>query len=311
MAEGGGYFQSGGFHLPHHQQHHQGHVESPAYPPASTECKGELVKIFCQARPDYNLAVRDYEVVLVPGDDNDPYQTWIKDESWSTKVKDSAGFPAFALINKATGKALRHAEGMEAPVVLEEYEPNVLNEVILWTTSDDVSDGYKAIRPVNNIHLNLDADHGLEKYGGVKDGNKVIFFKWKHEPNQLWMFGHLEPREYESQAYIPPQHEQRTRVYPLKSDMTITRTLVYPLKSDMTITRTLVYTLKDDTIITRTLVYPLKDDMIITRTLVYPLKSDMINSRTLIFVVKNDMIITMTSIRTDLDMNAGDYHSLA
>lgn len=36
-------------------------------------------------------------------------QMWIKDERMSTKVTDSTGSPGFALINKATGQALRHA----------------------------------------------------------------------------------------------------------------------------------------------------------------------------------------------------------
>ena len=30
------------------------------------------------------------------------------DTSWSVKVKDEVGFPAFALLNRVTGQALRH-----------------------------------------------------------------------------------------------------------------------------------------------------------------------------------------------------------
>lgn len=36
---------------------------------------------------------------------------WIKDERMSTRVTDSTGAHAFALINKATGQALKHAPG--------------------------------------------------------------------------------------------------------------------------------------------------------------------------------------------------------
>ncbi|KAL3677317.1 hypothetical protein R1sor_027265 [Riccia sorocarpa] len=208
MGDRGGFFSGGIFHLPHHQEHPQGHVEPPPYPPTNMLPKGEIVKVFCQARPDYNLAVRNHEIVLVPGNDSDPYQTWIKDESWNTRIKDSAGFPSFALVNRGTGKALRHATSSESPVLLEEYEPNVLNEVILWTMSADVSEGFRAIRPVNNIHLNLDADHGSEKYGGVQDGTKVILFKWKHEPNQHWMLGPVEVRDTVHSSFMP-QHEQQ------------------------------------------------------------------------------------------------------
>ena len=36
-------------------------------------------------------------------------QHWYKDEKYSTKVKDEDGYPSFALVNKATGKALKHS----------------------------------------------------------------------------------------------------------------------------------------------------------------------------------------------------------
>lgn len=36
-------------------------------------------------------------------------QTWYKDETMSTRVKDETGASAFSLINKGTGQALRHA----------------------------------------------------------------------------------------------------------------------------------------------------------------------------------------------------------
>lgn len=36
------------------------------------------------------------------------YQVWYKDETISTRVKDETGAPAFSLINKVTGEALRH-----------------------------------------------------------------------------------------------------------------------------------------------------------------------------------------------------------
>ncbi|BBN19681.1 hypothetical protein MPTK1_8g12700 [Marchantia polymorpha subsp. ruderalis] len=208
-GEGEGYFRrsndEGYAHYPHHQH---GHVDPP--PRRETmEVTGEILKIFCEARPDFNLAVRHHEVVLVPGDDNDPNQTWIKDESWSTKVKDSAGFPAFALVNRGTGKALlHHIEAPDSPVMVEDYEMNVLNEAVLWTASKDVGNGYRAIRPVSNIHLNLDADHGSEKYGGVKDGNKVILFKWKDEPNQHW---HMAPVELQRDHHYRPQEYEYER----------------------------------------------------------------------------------------------------
>ncbi|MCI51363.1 hydroxyproline-rich glycoprotein family protein, partial [Trifolium medium] len=36
-------------------------------------------------------------------------QHWYKDEKWSTRVKDKDGYPAFALVNKVTGEAIKHS----------------------------------------------------------------------------------------------------------------------------------------------------------------------------------------------------------
>lgn len=43
-------------------------------------------------------------------------QHWIKDMKYSTRVKDEEGYPAIALVNKATGEALKHSLGQSHPV---------------------------------------------------------------------------------------------------------------------------------------------------------------------------------------------------
>jgi hypothetical protein len=43
-------------------------------------------------------------------------QHWYKDMRHSTKVKDEEGHPAFALVNKATGLAIKHSLGQSHPV---------------------------------------------------------------------------------------------------------------------------------------------------------------------------------------------------
>lgn len=43
-------------------------------------------------------------------------QHWFKDEKYSTRVKDQEGFPAFSLVNKATGEAIKHSIGATHPV---------------------------------------------------------------------------------------------------------------------------------------------------------------------------------------------------
>lgn len=48
---------------------------------------------------------------------------WIKDERMSTRVTDSTGAHAFALINKATGQALKHAPGDLEQVDYQSFHP--------------------------------------------------------------------------------------------------------------------------------------------------------------------------------------------
>ena len=43
-------------------------------------------------------------------------QHWYKDEKYGTRVKDEEGFPCFALVNKATGQAMKHSVGDTHPV---------------------------------------------------------------------------------------------------------------------------------------------------------------------------------------------------
>eukprot|EP01018_Ginkgo_biloba_P028064 Gb_22442 [translate_table: standard] len=80
------------------------------------------------------------------------------DTSWDVKAKDEARFPTFSLINKATGKALRHGCAKNEKVTFGPYHPDDLNEVVLFTQSADV--GVEAIAcfllsallKINKIH---------------------------------------------------------------------------------------------------------------------------------------------------------------
>ena len=106
-------------------------------------------KILCRADEDYCVTVRnDDSVVLAPADSGDVYQAkrllldllsriiscallvwlltgveslillqhWYKDMRHSTSVQDEEGYPAFALVNKATGLAMKHSLGQSHPV---------------------------------------------------------------------------------------------------------------------------------------------------------------------------------------------------
>lgn len=145
-------------------------------------------------------------------------QHWYKDEKYSTRVKDEEGLPCFALVNKATGEAVKHSVGATQPVsvsfVLQlslflmrhfnlakaicyyifgvfqvhliRYDPDKLDESVLWTESKDMGEGYRTIRMVNNVRLNFDAYHGDHKSGGVRDGTPIVLWNWNKGDNQLW-----------------------------------------------------------------------------------------------------------------------------
>ncbi|KAM0002703.1 putative ricin B-like lectin [Helianthus debilis subsp. tardiflorus] len=160
--------------------HHVSH-QTPKY----TDNK-PTVRFYCKAKPDYSLTIRDGKVVLAPTNPSDHHQHWIKEEKYSTRVKDEEGFHSFALVNKATGQAIKHSIGAEHPVQLVEYNPDKLDESVLWTQSKDLGDGFHAVRMVNNIKLNVDAWNGDKDHGGVHDGTKIYLFKWTKGDNQRW-----------------------------------------------------------------------------------------------------------------------------
>ncbi|KAJ7294330.1 hypothetical protein O6H91_21G048000 [Diphasiastrum complanatum] len=169
------------------QVHYHYHFPAGCTVPAE-DVDGKLVRILSKANPDYYLtALADGRVVLNPENSIDPRQQWIKDESWGLKLEDAAGFPAFALVNIATGRALHHGNHENEQVTSTVYDKDHLDDDILWSTSQDFGNGYRTIRMYNNICLNLDADHGDKKHGGIKNGNKLILYRWlKNHDNQFW-----------------------------------------------------------------------------------------------------------------------------
>lgn len=180
----------------------QGSTEYSDYPPSAAvehvahEVGGGAVgsylaskptyKVYCKAESNYSLTVRDSKVILAPSDSSDPYQKWYKDEKFSTRVKDEEGYPCFSLVNKATGEAIKHSVGASHPVQLVPYNPEQLDTSVLWTESKDLGNGYRTVRMVNNVRLNLDAFHGDKKSGGVHDGTTIVLWQWNHGDNQLW-----------------------------------------------------------------------------------------------------------------------------
>ncbi|KAF3338192.1 Ricin-type beta-trefoil lectin domain-like protein [Carex littledalei] len=162
----------------------------PGANPAYCRPFGGTVKIYCSANEGYNLTIRNDTVVLGTANPRDPYQHWIKDLRYSTRIKDEEGYPAFALVNQVTGKALKHSLGQSHPVGLVPFNPDYLDESVLWTESKDVGHGFRCIRMVNNIYLNFDADvsNDADKPNKeVQDGtNLILYSTWGKTDNQLW-----------------------------------------------------------------------------------------------------------------------------
>lgn len=69
---------------------------------------------------------------------------------------------------------------------LIDYNPNELDESVLWTLSTDLGDGYRTIRMVSDIRLNMDAFHGDANHGGVHDGTTIVLYEWLKGENQRW-----------------------------------------------------------------------------------------------------------------------------
>ncbi len=172
----------------HHRLHLPGflHHHSEAQGAGSDLSSKPAVRVLCKAKPNHSLTILDGKVILAPSDQTDVLQHWIKDEKYSTKVKDEEGFPSFALVNKATGQAMKHSIGASHPVQLVPYNPDVLDESVLWTESKDMGGNFRSIRMINNIHLNVDALHGDKSRGSIHDYTTVVLNKWHKGDNQLW-----------------------------------------------------------------------------------------------------------------------------
>ncbi|PHT93662.1 hypothetical protein T459_01544 [Capsicum annuum] len=146
-------------------------------------------RIYTKADTGYSLAIRDGEVILSEDDPTDPLQHWYKDQRYSGDVTDEAGYPSFALVNKEAELALKHPNNPSEAVQLSSFDPNDLDASLLWTEGDDAGGGFRAVRMVSNINLNLDA-WGADKEdgGGISEGTGVAVYEWceGENLNQLW-----------------------------------------------------------------------------------------------------------------------------
>ncbi|KAH7677588.1 Dynamin GTPase protein [Dioscorea alata] len=187
----GSYGTHGGQPVSHPYPHSQApsqahHASHESHNSAASIRNQPTVRVYTKAEENYSLSIRDGKVVLARANPRDEYQHWIKDLKYSTRVKDAEGFPGFALVNKVTGEAIKHSIGATHPVRLVPYNPDYLDESILWAESSDTGEGFRCIRMVNNIELNFDAFNGDEDHGGVHDGTIIVLWEWTKGKNQRW-----------------------------------------------------------------------------------------------------------------------------
>ncbi|KAF3340650.1 hypothetical protein FCM35_KLT09494 [Carex littledalei] len=132
------------------------------------------VRIYSEANRDLSVTVRNGTVVLAPADSNDHYQHWIKDMSYSNEVRYIHGLPAFALVNRVTGEALKNPIGENQQVSLVPYKPNRLKDPVKWTES--LSTGFRTIRITDTPTLNMTALTTSDCGTIPDDGTKIVSF---------------------------------------------------------------------------------------------------------------------------------------
>ncbi|KAK7251657.1 hypothetical protein RIF29_35037 [Crotalaria pallida] len=141
-------------------------------------------RVYTKANPGFCLTIRDGNLVVAKSDPNNKDQYWYRVDDYNSLVKDKDGSPAFSLVNKVTGLAIKHSTGVNHPVRLVPYRPLSLDQSILWTESMRCFDGFKAFRLVNNTNINLD----IFGHGKVEDGTAIIMSRWKDCDRQKWAF---------------------------------------------------------------------------------------------------------------------------
>ncbi|KAH6557477.1 hypothetical protein KP509_1Z112300 [Ceratopteris richardii] len=151
--------------------------------------KGEIVHIFCKKRVNFYLAVENDNLQMKEMNMDDEGQQWIKDDSYGSHVKDNYGYPAFSLVNVKTRKILKHGKEKGQQVVLIDYRrPEIKDDDILWSESQDFGEGFMTVRCASNTLLNLTV---LEGAKSVRDGSELVLETWHKADHQLWKLSPL------------------------------------------------------------------------------------------------------------------------
>ncbi|XP_078166062.1 ricin B-like lectin R40G3 [Carex rostrata] len=136
------------------------------------------VKIYCQTNVTYNLKVSNDAVLLAPANPADKH--WIKETTHCQHVKDEEKRATFALVNKATGKAIKHSF-FHHLVRLAPFDRNSLDVSVLWTESGDMGKGFREIRMLSNTSMVLDS-----YYHDAYDNTLPVVLAKNDHTNQRW-----------------------------------------------------------------------------------------------------------------------------
>lgn len=154
--------------------------------------RGELVTVYTQANPNYRVTLRQEGAVLTFKNSQDPAQQWIKISvgPGHGEFIDREGQPGFILINKANGLPLKHGNFANEAVTPDRdvYAANSqLKGSLIWTLgAKDEGHGFKGMRSLTNVSLNLEAEHADKKHGGVREGNRLVMSPWTALENVKW-----------------------------------------------------------------------------------------------------------------------------
>ncbi|KAL6660080.1 hypothetical protein ACP70R_002202 [Stipagrostis hirtigluma subsp. patula] len=158
-------------------------------------------RIHCSASDELSLAIVNGDVVLAKSDPRDDRQVWFKDLAYCDGLKDEAGSPAFALVNRSTGEALKHSFGCNCP-----FDPGYRDESILWADiHGDLGGGSRRVHMINNMDYIFDAERATPRHGGARDGTRLVLHRWNGGKNQMWR---ITPRG-DSDSFAAPEHARR------------------------------------------------------------------------------------------------------
>ncbi|KAG2536766.1 ricin B-like lectin R40C1 [Panicum virgatum] len=145
-------------------------------------------RIYCKAYKGFSVTVRNGIVCLAPTNFNDKFQQWIEDKRPGNMMKDVEGYPAFTVINRATGDAIEASLGKGNPLKLKAYNPCFLDEFVLWAKGRNMGDGFRCLHMLCNNSLNFKAIQADKDHGGVHNDTYITLSGWSTGDNiqLLW-----------------------------------------------------------------------------------------------------------------------------